>query len=307
VPEVIQRVAEREGRELLRREQAYRDGRPMPDLAGKMVILVDDGLATGASMRAAIEALRQHRPARMVVAVPVAPQSTCQELAEIVDEVVCATTPSPFLAVGRSYWDFAQTTDEEVRDLLHAAATAATGATATGVPYLTEVGAIRLAVLPTENGVPSEEVLFDLVGDATVVLLGEASHGTRDFYAARAEITRRLIEQRGFSAVAIEGDWPDAYRVNRYVHGRSQDATAEEALRGFERFPTWMWRNTVVLDFVGWLRDHNDRVRDDGGKAGFYGLDLYSLYRSIHEVIAYLPWRRGRRLCHLGVEFVDGE
>ena len=117
-PEVIQRVAEREGRELLRREQAYREGRPMPNLAGKTVILVDDGLATGASMRAAIEALRQHRPARIVAAVPVAPQSTCQELAEIVDEVVCATTPSPFLAVGRSYWDFTQTTDEEVRDLL---------------------------------------------------------------------------------------------------------------------------------------------------------------------------------------------
>lgn len=291
-PEVIQRVAEREGRELLRREQAYREGRPMPDLAGKMVILADDGLATGASMRAAIEALRQHRPGRMVVAVPVAPQSTCQELAEIVDEVVCATTPSPFLAVGRSYWDFTQTTDEEVRELLRAAAAAVTAATgapaAMGVPYLTEVGVIRLAALPTENGVPSEDVLFELIGDATVVLLGEASHGTRDFYAARAEITRRLIEQRGFSAVTIEGDWPDAYRVNRYVHGRSQDATAEEALRGFERFPTWMWRNTVVLDFVGWLREHNDRVRDERGKAGFYGLDLYSLYRSIHEVIAYL-------------------
>ncbi len=313
-PEVVQQVAEREGRVLLRREHAYRDGRPTPDLAGKTVILVDDGLATGASMRAAIEALRQHRPAWMVVAVPVAPQSTCQELAEKVDEVVCATTPSPFLAVGRSYWDFTQTTDEEVRDLLQTAATAAPGATAAGttaapgataagttaapgtmaapgataVPYLTDVGMIRLAALPTENGVPSDEVLFDLVGDATVVLLGEASHGTQDFYATRAEITRRLIEQRGFCAVAIEGDWPDAYRVNRYVHGRCQDATAEQALRGFERFPTWMWRNTVVLDFVGWLREHNDRVRDERGKAGFYGLDLYSLHRSIHEVIAYL-------------------
>src|SRR2546421_10455213 len=140
-PEVIQRVAEREGRELLRREQAYREGRPMPNLAGKTVILVDDGLATGASMRAAIEALRQHRPARNVAAVPVAPQSTCQDLAEIIDEVVCATTPSPFLAVGRSYWDFTQTTDEEVRDLLRAAATAVTKApAAAGPPYLTEVG-----------------------------------------------------------------------------------------------------------------------------------------------------------------------
>ena len=91
----------------------------------------------------------------------------------------------------------------------------------------------------------------------------------------------------------MEADWPDAYRVNRYVRGRSDDATAEEALRGFERFPTWMWRNAVVLDFVGWLREHNDRIAgagesDERFKAGFYGLDLYSLFRSIHEVISYL-------------------
>lgn len=102
-PEMIQRVAEREGRELLRREQAYREGRPMPDLAGKTVILVDDGLATGSSMRAAVQALRTTGPARIVVAVPAAPESTCQELAAEVDEVVCATTPSPFLAVGYSF------------------------------------------------------------------------------------------------------------------------------------------------------------------------------------------------------------
>jgi erythromycin esterase-like protein/orotate phosphoribosyltransferase-like protein len=284
--EVIQRVAEQEGRELLRRELAYRGGRPMPDVAGKTVILVDDGLATGSSMRAAIEALRLHRPARIVVAVPAAPQSTCQELAAIVDEVVCATTPSPFLAVGQSYWDFTQITDEEVRDLLRAAATSAPPPAGARGP--TEVAVIRAAALPTENGVPSDEALFDLVGDAHVVLLGEASHGTRDFYAARAEITRHLMEERGFCAVAVEADWPDAYRVNRYVYGRSEDATAEESLRGFERFPTWMWRNAVVLDFVGWLREHNDRVGDERGKAGFYGLDLYSLYRSIQEVIAYL-------------------
>jgi erythromycin esterase-like protein len=101
-------------------------------------------------------------------------------------------------------------------------------------------------------------------------------------------MTRRLIEEKGFCAVAVEADWPDAYRVNRYVSGRGADTTAEESLRGFERFPTWMWRNADVLDFLGWLRERNDRIRDDRAKIGFYGLDLYSLYRSIHEVIAYL-------------------
>jgi predicted phosphoribosyltransferase len=119
--DIVRRVAEQEGRELLRRERAYRAGRPPPEVAGKVVIVVDDGLATGASMRAAVLALRQSRPARIVVAVPAAPESTCRELGAIADDMVCATTPSPFTAVGESYWDFTQTTDEEVRDLLRAA------------------------------------------------------------------------------------------------------------------------------------------------------------------------------------------
>jgi predicted phosphoribosyltransferase len=117
-PEVVQWVAEREGHELLRREAAYREGRPPPDVAGKVVILVDDGVATGSSMLAAVSALRRLFPAQIVVAVPAAPESTCRQLQAVVDEVVCATTPSPFLAVGESYWDFTQTTDEEVRRLL---------------------------------------------------------------------------------------------------------------------------------------------------------------------------------------------
>jgi erythromycin esterase-like protein/predicted phosphoribosyltransferase len=286
-PEVIQQVAEREGRELVRREQAYRQGRPMPDLAGRTVILVDDGLATGASMRAAIQALRQLKPGRIVVAVPAAPESTCSELSEVVDEVVCATTPSPFFAVGQSYWNFDQTTDEEVRNLLRAASQSRpVGA---GAQAQTEVAVIRSVAAPVENGVPDDHALLDLVGDAHYVLIGEASHGTHEFYAARAAMTQSLIEQKGFTAVAVEADWPDAYRVNRFVRGRSDDETAQEALRGFERFPAWMWRNTAVLDFVGWLREHNDRAAaDEVDKTGFYGLDLYSLYRSIHEVVTYL-------------------
>jgi erythromycin esterase-like protein/orotate phosphoribosyltransferase len=286
-PETVQRVAEEEGRELQRREQAYREGRPAPDVTGKVVILADDGLATGASMRAAVQALRQQGPARIVVAVPAAPESACQELAAMADEVVCATTPSPFFAVGAAYWDFTQVTDEEVRDLLRAAATSRRAGGAAQEP--TEAAIIRAEATPVEEGVPSDGALSGLIGDAQFVLIGEASHGSHDFYAARARITRRLIEEQGFAAVAVEGDWPDAYRVNRYVRARSDETTAEEALRGFERFPTWMWRNTVVLDFVGWLRQHNDDVGgDERAKAGFYGLDLYSLYRSIHEVISYL-------------------
>lgn len=140
---------------------------------------------------------------------------------------------------------------------------------------------------PLSGAADDYDELLERIGEAGVVLIGEASHGTHEFYRERALITRRLIEEKGFCAVAVEADWPDAYRVNRHVRGAPDDGDAEEALRGFRRFPTWMWRNAEVLDFVGWLRDHNEHAGPNGG-AGFYGLDLYSLYTSISEVIRYL-------------------
>ena len=117
-PQQLRDIAEREGRELVRREAVYRDGRPPVDVTGKTVILVDDGLATGASMFAAVQALREAEPAHIVIAVPAAPESTCREFAGLVDDVVCASMPTPFLAVGESFWDFRQVTDEEVHQLL---------------------------------------------------------------------------------------------------------------------------------------------------------------------------------------------
>ena len=116
----------------------------------------------------------------------------------------------------------------------------------------------RVRSIPSAALADDYDPLLELIGDASLVLLGEASHGSHEFYRERALITRRLIEEKGFTGVAVEADWPDAYRVNRYVRGAREDADAEEALRGFQRFPTWMWRNAEVLDFVGWLRAHND-------------------------------------------------
>jgi erythromycin esterase-like protein len=139
------------------------------------------------------------------------------------------------------------------------------------------------------DGTPADfDPLLALVGDARMVLLGEASHGTHDFYRVRSEITKRLIREKGFRAVAVEADWPDAYRVNRYVRGRAGDADATEALGGFVRFPQWMWRNADVLDFVGWLREYNDSREGDAAKVGFYGMDLYSLHASMQAVLDYL-------------------
>src|SRR5207249_1494411 len=100
--------------------------------------------------------------------------------------------------------------------------------------------------------------LLDLVGDARFVLLGEASHGTHEFYRERARITRRLIEEKGFTAIAVEADWPDAARVDRYLRGTSDDVDGKEALADFRRFPTWMWRNTEVVEFIEWLHRHNE-------------------------------------------------
>ena len=145
---------------------------------------------------------------------------------------------------------------------------------------------LRAAARPLDGGAGDYDALLDLVGDARFVLLGEATHGTHEFYEERARITRRLIEEKGFHAVAVEADWPDAYRVNRYVRGLGEDGDADAALSGFRRFPNWMWRNTDVARFVEWLRGHN---RQAGGRqVGFYGLDLYSMFTSIGEVLDYL-------------------
>ena len=315
---MIEAVATRERAELHRREQAYRGTRPPSRIAGRTVIVVDDGLATGATMRAALQALRKLRPARLVAAVPVGAPSTCAELRGDADELVCVSMPEPFGGVGRWYDTFDQTSDEDVRQLLSQAALArdaaapgtegtapaasapTTAAAAVVAPPrrdnvgdegdrgAADLSAVRRAALPFTGAASDHDALLSRIGDATLVLIGEASHGTHEFYRIRADITRRLIAEKGFTAVAVEADWPDAYRVNRFVRGAGEDADADAALGGFRRFPTWMWRNDDVLAFVAWLRAHNDAIADGAEKAGFYGLDLYSLHASIAAVLDYL-------------------
>jgi len=122
--------------------------------------------------------------------------------------------------------------------------------------------AIGLSARPI-FGEDALEELLDGIGAARIVLVGEATHGTHEFYDLRAALTRKLVAQRGFSAVAIEGDWPDALRVDRYVRGAGDDESPAEALAGFARFPTWMWRNADVVRFVVWLRAYNHRQPAD--------------------------------------------
>jgi erythromycin esterase-like protein len=147
--------------------------------------------------------------------------------------------------------------------------------------------AVRDALRPLRGTWQDYDALLALVGDARVVALGEASHGTDEFYRERARITQRLIDECGFGAVAVEADWPDAARVNRFVRGADEARDARDALVDFRRFPAWMWRNTAVVEFVDWLRRRNAGV-PDSRRAGFYGLDLYSLHASIEAVVRYL-------------------
>jgi len=286
---VIDAVTARERQELARRERLYRGGRPPPDVRGRTVILIDDGLATGATMQAAIEALRQQNPARIVVAVPTAAPETCKEMKAMADDVICAITPEPFEAVGRWYQDFSQTTDEEVSALL-GRTSAPENSEATKGPAADSalIKALRETAYPLAGSTRDYDPLISRIGEARFALLGEASHGTHEFYYERAEITKRLITEKRFAAVAVEADWPDAYRLNRYVRGASDDVDAVEALSDFRRFPTWMWRNTVVVEFIEWLRAYNDALPAGAEKVGFYGLDLYSLHASMKAVLRYL-------------------
>lgn len=151
---------------------------------------------------------------------------------------------------------------------------------------LTPFLAVREAASRLEGGAADCDGVAALAEGRTFVLLGEATHGTREFYRLRADISRRLIEEQGFDAVAIEGDWPDAWRVNRFVQGGGEDS-AEASLADFERFPQWMWRNRELPGFLDWLRAHN-RGLPEARRVGFYGLDMYSLYRSADAVIGYL-------------------
>jgi predicted phosphoribosyltransferase len=160
-PQQLRDIAEREGRELVRREAAYRGGRPPIDLAGKTVVLVDDGLATGSSMFAAVQALREAEPAHIVIAVPAAPESTCREFAGLVDDVVCATMPTPFFAVGESFWDFRQVTDEEVRTLL---ATPTTNGSTSRPAVRTAAEIVSSVAIDAPAGIPPRETLEELLG-----------------------------------------------------------------------------------------------------------------------------------------------
>ncbi|NVD74142.1 erythromycin esterase family protein [Duganella sp. BJB1802] len=146
---------------------------------------------------------------------------------------------------------------------------------------------LREQVLPLRTDDDLDAVLSN-IGQARLVLMGEATHGTREFYQLRAALSKRLIVEHGFDAIAVEADWPDALQASRFVQLKGADQSADQALSGFQRFPQWMWRNEEMVELLYWLRLHNQQVREPARRIGFYGLDLYSLHQSMRLVVRYL-------------------
>ena len=145
----------------------------------------------------------------------------------------------------------------------------------------------KIPYYPLENN-QSLDVLLEAIGDSRFVLLGEASHGTSEYYTWRTAISRQLISEKGFNFIAVEGDWPDCYMVNRFAKGyQDSGSTVRDVLKNFIRWPTWMWGNWEVAALIEWLREHNQN-QPDAKKAGFYGLDVYSLWDSLEQIVQYL-------------------
>ena len=149
------------------------------------------------------------------------------------------------------------------------------------------VGLVSRTSTPLENA-EDLDPLINYIGESKYVLLGEASHGTHEYYTWRAKITKRLIQEKGFSFIGVEGDWPDCYRLNRYAKGYlDSEKDILSVMNEFKRWPTWMWANWEVAAFINWLKDYNESTSTDK-RIGFYGLDVYSFRESMQSILQYL-------------------
>ncbi|MBU6154603.1 MAG: erythromycin esterase family protein [Bdellovibrionales bacterium] len=266
--EEFEKIKERERGRILEQKKKFRNGKELPDLRGLQVILVDDGIATGATVFAAVESLKKQGVAKIGVAVPVCASSTAKEIRALGVELVSVIEPDRLMSVGMWYRDFSQVEDEDVIAQLH------------GNPNmrrrrLAEQIADRLLPLSTKEDLAP---LIAHLRKRPIVMLGEATHGTSEFYTLRSRISQFLIKNENYSFVAVEGDWPDSQKLNRLLRADSGRKSASQVMRTFKRWPTWMWSNREVAHFIESIKGMN---------VSFYGLDVYSLFESLESVIAY--------------------
>ena len=294
--EQVRAVEQREREALDHRVARLRRGRSRFNLAGRTVVIVDDGVATGATARVACAAARDAGASLIVLAVPVIAAQLLTGISEA-DQIVYDIAPTDFRAVGQFYDDFSATSDDEVVELLEDADRRVRAPDVSGTPAGGSspdragasglVGEIRSLAQPLRD-VSDLDPLVHRVGSCRFVGLGEASHGTHEYYWWRAELSKRLIAERGFRWIGVEGDWPDCWRLNRWVRGAEhRDLSATQVLSSFARWPTWMWANEEVAEFLTWLREWNES-RPLEEQVGFYGLDVYSLWDSLRAVMQWL-------------------
>lgn len=275
--DVLDGVRAEEAEKIEMQRNAFRHGREIGSLKGKTAILVDDGLATGATARAAIQATKNLGAERIVFAVPVAASDAAEEIRSGGAEVLALVETGHLYAVGIWYEDFDQVLDSEVLQLLHEAQEDKKVRPLRGLSSGI-VRAIAENLRPLRNDQDLDPLLRH-VHDRKVVMLGEATHGSSEFYGWRDRISRRLLLEQDFDFVAVEGDWPDTQRLNRYIHSGS-GGSARNAMQAFHRWPTWLWANEETAEFIEGLREIRAK--------GFYGLDVYSLFESIDAVISFL-------------------
>lgn len=277
----LKSLADAKAIEVKKQISKLRGTRPAIPVEGRNLILIDDGVATGATLLAAVNLLRARKPKRIVIATPVGPASTFEELRKVADEVVSLETPSPFVAVGDWYHQFPQVLDEEVLQILQS-----------WDPEQMELALKVKPLFPSLENVVREiqdlaypiqraggwDELITTIAKSKVVMLGEATHGTSEFYSIRRMISERLIRDHGFDFIAVEGDWPDCQKLNDYIRS-GKGKSAKEVMRHFHRWPTWMWANDETAALIEWMQSF---------QAGFYGLDVYSLFDSMDYVKSYV-------------------
>jgi erythromycin esterase-like protein/predicted phosphoribosyltransferase len=274
-------LMERESERIREQQRLYRGGSPLPSWEGRSVILVDDGMATGATMIAAIRAVQGGNPLEVMVAVPVCSDTAGDAVRKEGAELVALVESDHLMSVGQWYKDFSQVEDPVVQALLGMDPPAVGP---TGSPG-NELRRFIHTLADLLEPIDSPEALAPLIQrfrSCKTVLLGESTHGTSEFYRMRDRISRILLEGEGFEFLAVEGDWPDLAKLHRYIR-RGEGRNAKSVLRGFKRWPTWMWSNAEMAEAVEWFRESGVRR----GK-GLYGLDLYSFFESMEAVVEHV-------------------